>query len=120
MGTLQRITVWLQKKNELEALVYCTEKIRTKINNKKFVSPAFLDLSKSFDSISHEILYFTLKYLGFNENVPQGTVLGPLLFDLYINNFKQIKTSEYEFLQYADDTVILCCDQSLEKALKRL
>ena len=39
---------------------------------------------------------------------------------IYINDIRQIKTSEYELLQYADDTVILYCDQSLEKASKRL
>ena len=139
-----------RKRTTTEALIYFTEKIRKEIN-KKFVSTAYIDIFKAFDSISHEILYSKLKCLGFNENavlliksftqgriqktivnnlesdwlspyngVPQWTVLGQLLFNLYINDIKQIKTFEFDLLQYADDTVILCCDHSLEKASKRL
>ena len=60
------------------------------------------------------------EWISFYKGVPRGTVLGQLLFNLYINDIKQIKTSEYELLQYAYDTVILCADQSLQKASKRL
>ena len=38
-----------------DALLYATENIRSDINNKKMVAATFLDLSKAFDSISHEI-----------------------------------------------------------------
>ena len=50
-----------------EALIYCTEKIRNEINDKRFVSTAYLDLSKSFDFNIYEVLYSKCKYLGFNE-----------------------------------------------------
>ena len=39
-----------------DALLYATENIRSDINKIKMVAAAFLDLSKPFDSISHEIL----------------------------------------------------------------
>ena len=43
-----------------DALLNATEKIRSDINNNKMVAAAFLDVSKAFDSISHEILILQL------------------------------------------------------------
>ena len=38
------------------------------------------------------------------QGVPQGTVLGPLLFKTYINNMKSFIQSPLYLVQYADDT----------------
>ena len=137
-----------RKNSTIDAIVYFTERVRNELNENKFTTCAFLDLSKVFDSINQTILLKKLKCLLFNDSsvkmlssflssrmqrvvvndetlgwiqlhhgVPQVTVPGPLLFNLYVNDLK-LKTCE--IIQYAGDTVLLTSHYDLDVCKKSL
>ena len=118
---------------ELAALEL-VDRITIDMDKMKTPISIFLDLSKAFDTLNHDILLHKLKYYGIdgvahqlmrsyltdrkqfveidNTNsdtlilttgVPQGSILGPLLFLIYMNDIS--KASElFKFILYADDT----------------
>ena len=116
------------------ALMVLTDKLIKSLENGEFVIGVYMDFSKAFDTVDHEILLSKLSHYGIRGNslkwfqsylsnrkqyvtynwvssqvnnitcrVPQGSILGPLLFLLYINDLGKIFSSTTSIL-FADDT----------------
>ena len=117
------------------ALIEITDNILQDLENGKFVCGIYLDLSKAFDTVDHEILLSKLHYYGIRglplcwfrdylsnrkqytvcngkksslkcvtHGVPQGSVLGPLLFLIYTNDIIKCITTDCKLRLFADDS----------------
>ena len=106
------------------------------VDNQSKTAVAFLDLTKCFDTVNHEIPTMKLKKFNFSKNViewftsylsdrkqcvksngcfsqskgislgvPQGSILGPILFVLYINDLPSI-LKYCSCTIYADDVTL--------------
>ena len=120
-------------------LIYLLDYIRNQIGSGLYTGMVLLDIQKAFDSVHHSILCRKLKAMGvkstgwFNSylsnreqivnvggtdsevcdltcGVPQGSILGPLLFLCYVNDMPS--SVNCMLLQYADDSALVVSDKS--------
>ena len=133
------------RKNESTELaaLELIDRLLTQLKDFKIPVNFYMDLSKAFDSLSHDILLNKLTYYGvknsandllrsylsnrkqyvqiddisssivsINTGVPQGSILGPLLFNICINDII-MSSDKFNFILYADDTTLNATVKSL-------
>ena len=134
-----------KKRNTTLAILDFVNKITDAIDNGNTAAGIFLDLSKAFDSVNHNILLDKLTYYGIRNDalkwfesylkdrvqyvsiedqqsetlpltygVPQGSILGPILFLIYFND-SQFAIEIAHLVLYADDMNLLFSHKCFKK-----
>ena len=119
-------------------LIFLTDYIRTQLDLGKYVGMLLLDVRKAFDSVNHDVLCYKLEAMGIESawfksylsnrqqlvsvdgvqsdlmqlscGVPQGSLLGPLLYLCYSNDM--VTSVKNKLLLYADDSVIISSNKN--------
>ena len=132
------------------ALIFLVDKITNALENGECVLGLFLDFSKAFDTVNHDILFLKLEHYGIRGSaldlfkhyltnrsqyvvynglksekqritcgVPQGSILGPLLFLIYINDLGDVSKNIFTLL-FADDSNLFLSGKSPDLLIKEM
>lgn len=124
--------------------------INGELNIRNYVALCAIDISKAFDSIDHQLLLQKLERLGYRGHclnllesyfqnrkqcvkepcfsdwlhirtgVPQGSIIGPLCFILYVNDLLVSSGLAIEASMFADDVVFYVSDSDLNNCVGKL
>ena len=129
-----------QKRSTNQALIVLLDKITAALDKSDIVLGVFLDFSKAFDTVDHQILLNKMykygirgiafkwmesylsnrrqfEYATVTCGVPQGSIMGPLLFLLCVNDIANVSTSLLAIL-FADDTNVFLTGNNIDQMIE--
>ena len=132
------------------AIIELVDNILNGFSEDKYTLGVFIDLSKAFDTVDHQILLAKLNmygiqgkslqwfesylserkqyieidrentsYLDITCGVPQGSILGPLLFLIYINDLSKV-SNIITPIMFADDTNLFYSDRNIKNLFEKM
>ncbi|XP_046685907.1 uncharacterized protein LOC124371605 [Homalodisca vitripennis] len=144
---------FVKGKSTTTAMIELLESVIDSLENGNLTTAIFLDFSKAFDCLGHDLILKKLNALGvtatalkwfesylkdrsqvveikstvkgttkafrsqplpIQRGVPQGSVLGPVLFILFTNDLPEYLSEYTKTLMYADDTTLILDNHSPE------
>ena len=130
-------------------LIHLFDHIKSQTAKGLYTGMVMIDLQKAFDTVDHQILCSKLQAMGVSNvkwfqsyltgrkqlvnvngtesnleditcGVPQGSILGPLLFLCYVNDMSISINSDCKLLLYADDSTIIFSHKNPEFISQKL